>query len=150
MARLALFWLVLTSGFALAAPAPKPKVKDEDAMQGKWKVVDLQHDGKPADTDYKDGVATIDKDKFSVRGGGDGKARDEVMGYTIDAGKKEIDLTPPQGNADADYRFEGLYKVDRDTLIVDVDTGGGKVRATELGPIKEVWYWEFKRVHSEK
>ena len=148
MARFALLLLALTSGFVLAAPVPKPKVKDEEAMRGKWKVVDLQHDGKPANQDYKEGVATIDKDKFSVQAGGEGKARDEVMGYKLDAGKKEIDLTPPQGNPDA--AVKGLYELDGDTLTIAIGMGNPGVRPTEVKPGTGIAFIKLQRMKEEK
>ncbi len=146
MIRLALLLLVLTPGFILPAPVPKPKVKDEEAMQGQWKVVDLQHDGKPADQDYKDGVATIDKDKFSVQGGG--KQRDEVMGYKIDPAKKEIDLTPPQGNADASVK--GWYELEGDTLTIAIGIGNPGVRPTEVKSAPGIAYLKLQRIREEK
>ena len=148
MARLALLLLVFTFGVVLAAPVPKPKVKDEEAMQGKWKVLDLQHDGKPADKDYKDAVATIDKDKFSVNGGGEGKQRDEVMGYKLDPAKKEIDLTPPQGNADA--AAKGLYELDGDTLTIAIGMGNPGARPAEVKPGPGIAYLKLQRIKEEK
>ena len=146
MARFAMLALILSTGFAFAAPVPKAKVQDEEAIQGQWKVVDLQHDGKPADKDYKKALATIDKEKFSVQGGG--KQRDEVMGYKIDAGKKQMDLTPPQGNPDA--AAKGLYELDGDTLTIAIGMGNPGMRPTEVKPGLGIAYLKLQRVKEEK
>lgn len=148
MTRLALLVLALSSGFILAAPVPKPKVKDEEAMQGKWKVVELQHNGKPANKDYKEAVATIDKDQFSVQRGGDGKERDEVMAYKIDPAKKEIEFTPPEENADA--ALKGLYKLDGDTLTIAIGMGNPGIRPTEVKPGPHINYLKLERMKEVK
>ena len=146
MTRSAMLFLVLAAGFAFAAPVPKAKVKDEEAIQGQWKVIDRQLDGKPADKDYKEALATIDKDKFSVQGGG--KQRDEVMGYKIDAGKKEIDLTPAQGNPDA--AVKGLYELDGDTLTIAIGMGNAGMRPKEVKPGLGIAYLKLQRIKREK
>jgi len=49
-----------------------------------------------------------------------------------------------------EFKFKGLYKLDGDQLAIAVNNDGGKIRAAELAPGKDVWYWEFRRVVSEK
>ncbi len=138
--------ILLLAAPAIAAPVPKEsKATDEAKILGTWEMVRYvcygQEQALTRPVSWRleaDGRGTL------TNANGPSPLSYKLLPPETAESDKGIDYNW------SDYRFKGLYKVDRDTLIMAVDTGGGKVRATELGPIKEVWYWEFKRVASEK
>ena len=53
MLRLVLISLCFTAISAVAAPVPKSKIKDEESIQGQWKVVELTHSGQAAPAQHR-------------------------------------------------------------------------------------------------
>ena len=47
------------------------------------------------------------------------------------------------------FKMKGLYRLDGDTLKIALNNDGGKVRAAELAPGQNTWYWVFERVPAE-
>lgn len=146
MLRSILLLLLLASPLASAAPVPKElKRTDEHAILGTWEVVRYSCYGQ-------DQVLT---QRVQWQLDADGK------GALINANglqEREYKLLPaesaksPKGfDYSWDYfKMKGLYRLDGDTLKIALNNDGGKVRAAELGPGKNIWYWEFKRVDSER
>ena len=146
MFRAALVLCCLAAAFAPAAPIPKTKVKDTEAIQGQWKVVELTHDGKPADNDYQGSTATLDKDTFQVQ---EPKAkRDEKMSYKIDPDKKSIELSPK--GVQLDITMLGIYELDGDTLTIAIAMGakGESPKEVKSGP--GVAFLKLQRIKEEK
>jgi len=113
---------------AIAAPVPKAKVKDADAILGKWSIVELLRYGKPADKESDGTVATFGKDTFTVK---EPKEEDTgVMVYKLDEDKKHIDLAAMQPGPDQELK--GLYILDGDTLRMAFGSGDQGIRPKEL------------------
>ena len=146
MLRYAAILTALVCASAIAAPVPKVKVKDAEAIQGNWKVVELTHDGKLADKDYQGASATLDKDSFVVKE--TNRKADESMSYKIDAEKKQIDLTPK--NVGVDLHLQGVYELDGDTLMMAISMGGKGERPKEAKSGPGVAFIKMQRIKEEK
>lgn len=137
-------------GYVLAAPVPKEKgkVKDEDAIQGTWKVETFDLGGAaggppPGEVTklkltFKDGKVAADR--------GDGKP--DAIDYKIDPSTtpKSLDLIEKSNPMLAIYELEG------DTLKICVSEGGAKgVRPAEMkSDGKNVAVITLKRVKEDK
>jgi hypothetical protein len=139
-----LLLLLVAAPLALAAPVPKElKRTDEDAIVGTWQVVRYS-------VYNENRVLPATLWRFDGEGKGqfwNSMSRHE-MAYT---------LLPPASAESPNgfdyswdhFKMKGLYRLDGDTLTIALNNDGGKVRAAELAPGKNTWYWEFKRVHPE-
>ena len=139
--------LLLAVPLASAAPVPKElkRADDERAILGTWEMVRSSHYAK----DPAPPTATI-LWRFDADGSG---VVNNSEKYEI--GYKLLPADSPNAPKNFDFRwvdshFKGLYRLDGDTLKIAVDSDGGKVRAAELGPGKDLYYWEFKRLGGEK
>ena len=147
MPRLAtLLLLLVLPALASAAPVPKAKVKDEEAMLGKWKLVELIKDGKPTGRDLRGDVATIDGKIIAVnRGDGNGG---EAGAYDLDSTRKHFDLGPPGPSLDAPQK--GRYELDGDTLVIALRMGQGGERPADVKSGPGVAYLKLRRVVEEQ
>ncbi len=138
--------LLIAAPLAFAAPVPKELKGNDDARNilGTWEMTRFSHYGKdPAPQ----------TDTILWRFDGDGRGvvtnpKETEIGYKL------LPAESPNAQKSFDYRwvdshFKGLYRLDGDTLRIAVDSSGGKVRAAELGPGKNLYYWEFRRVKPE-
>ena len=138
--------LLLAVPLASAAPVPKElKRNDAQAILGTWEMVRSSLYAK----DPAPPTATI-LWRFDADGSG---VVNNSEKYEI--GYKLLPADSPNAPKNFDFRwvdshFKGLYRLDGDTLKIAVDSDGGKVRAGELGPGKNLYYWEFKRLGGEK
>jgi len=115
VAKYALTALVV--GLLLGAEQKKGDAKkDQEALQGTWKVVTVEHDGK-AEKDPGDFVMTFSKDTFTVKKG------DEVIvkgTFRLDPAKKPraIDMAIKEAKKEQDNGKEvhGIYELDGDSL----------------------------------
>ena len=146
MLRIASLLLVLVTGSAFAAPVPKELQRtDEQAILGTWEMVRYSCYGQ-------DQVLTkrvqwqLDADGKGALINANGRQEREYKLLPAESAK-----SPKGFDYSWDYfKMKGLYRLDGDTLKIALNNDGGKVRAAELAPGKDVWYWEFKRVASEK
>ncbi len=138
--------LLLAAPLAFAAPVPKElKRTDENAILGTWEMV--------RNSCYGQDQVLTKRIQWQLDAGGQGTLTNANGPSAL-----EYKLLPPDSPVAAkgiDYRwtefkFKGLYKLDGDRLTIAVNNDGGKLRAAELAPGKDVWYWEFRRVVSEK
>ncbi len=114
-------------GLLLGADAPKDDVKkDKEKLQGAWKAVTAEADGKLQD-DAEERRLTFSGDEFSLKKG------EETMGkgkFKIDSSKKpkEIDLEFVESKRDAlrGKTVLGIYELDGDTLKWCWNKPGGK------------------------
>ncbi len=146
MLRTATVLIVLSVSTLSAAPVPKTKASDGDAIQGKWKVVEVQHHGA-AVPGYETAVATFDKETMTVHGGPTMKS-EEVLTSKLDPEMKRIDLTPSNGKT-----AEGVYALDGDTLLIAVGMGeagapGERPKEAKSGP--GIAYLKLVRIKEEK
>jgi uncharacterized protein (TIGR03067 family) len=123
--------LILTAGLLLAADEPKTPTAEQEAkkLEGTWKVVSSERDGKP-DEAAKNAVTTFQAGgkltvKYADGSGGNGT-------YTLDPSKdpKAIDLVIDFG-AHKGMTFPGIYLLEGDTLKV-CRAEPGKDRPTEF------------------
>jgi uncharacterized protein (TIGR03067 family) len=156
----------LLTAFALpallvAAPVPKDKEKqkDEDAIQGTWKIDKFDLGGGPGAPPQ----AELDKIQFvfgkdgmlKVAGGPGGE---EMTGsHKLDpaAKVKTIDMTvnPPKGvNDGKPETMLGLYELEGDTLKLCITNGPNKNRPEEIKPDGKagVAVITFSRVKEDK
>jgi uncharacterized protein (TIGR03067 family) len=124
----------LAVGLLLAA-APDPKDdarKDQEALQGTWKVVSVEQGGKAQDR-AKESSVVIEKDTLSVKGG------DYVIvqgTFKLDPTKKPrtIDLTVTKGHREEDKgkQAHGIYELDKGTLKWCTAEPGDEARPKEF------------------
>jgi uncharacterized protein (TIGR03067 family) len=110
-------WILLTIGFVMAAETPKENAtkKDQERLQGTWKVVAVEVNGKKADAKEIEKfkwIITADKITWSY-----GRNPDPDFLYKLDSSRepKRIDLTFPERKTET---TEGIYKLDGDDLKV--------------------------------
>src|SRR5262249_21894296 len=118
MAMRRYFLTALVAGLLLcAAPAPGDDAKkDQEALQGTWKVVSVEDRGK-ADRPPDGFVLVFETDTFTLR---DNKEAVVVGTFKLDPSKKPkaIDVTISRGgkNENIGKELRGIYEVDKDTL----------------------------------
>jgi uncharacterized protein (TIGR03067 family) len=136
----------------IAAPVPKEKavVKDEDAIQGVWKIEEFDSGGGP-NGPPKELLDTIrfefKKDgKMSMTGGpGPNESRDGEYKMDSSAKPKSIDMTMDTMPA------LGIYELDGDTFRLCISEGPNKARPEEFkADGKRTVIIKFKRVVEEK
>jgi uncharacterized protein (TIGR03067 family) len=114
MMRVSLLVLALVLGWASAAPTQDGAKKDQEAVQGAWKVVKFTVAGKDqADDLLKKLRVTIEGDKFTM------KLADGVIGeaqFKLDPSKspRQIDMVNLSGPEKGQVRL-GIYEIDGNT-----------------------------------
>jgi uncharacterized protein (TIGR03067 family) len=115
--------LSLGAFLAVAAPAPTPRddtAGDQKKVQGTWRVVRLEDDGRPAPMPGGTSpVVTIARDRLVIKERG----RQEEVTFTLDARKKprHINLLPKAGKG---KEILGIYKFERDNFVICFSHGG--------------------------
>lgn len=104
--------VVLVVGVLIAADAPRKEAKDQEQIQGKWKMVSSEKNGQQREVRVTQVVIKANTITFV---GPDGKASFDVA-YTLDANKKPraIDIKNEKG----DETSPGIYSLDGDTLKI--------------------------------
>jgi uncharacterized protein (TIGR03067 family) len=108
---------LMAAGLLLAADAKKDDAKkDQEAIQGTWKVLSVERGGKPQD-DAKEFSMTYEKDTFTVKRG----AELVVKGtFKLDPSKspKAIDMKITEGRNEQDKGKDvhGIYELTKDGL----------------------------------
>jgi uncharacterized protein (TIGR03067 family) len=118
---------VLVAGLLLgAAPAPKEDdaKKDREALQGTWKIVSSEEDGKTQE-EAKESMVDFQKDTFTIKRG------DELVAkgtFKLDPSKKpktiDIRITEGPREGDKGLEYHGIYEVDKDTMRWCMNTEG--------------------------
>jgi uncharacterized protein (TIGR03067 family) len=135
----------------IAAPTPKDKekVKDEDAIQGTWKIESYDTGGRPGGPQKEELEKMwliFKKDsKMEMTGGPGGLSREGEYKMDPAAKPKSIDLITDGRTA------PGIYELDGDTLKLCIAEGKDAKRPTELKP-DGMWIAvvTLKRVKEEK
>jgi uncharacterized protein (TIGR03067 family) len=120
-------------GLLLGADAKKDDAKkDAEKLQGTWKVVSGEQDGKAQDN-ARDFVMVFDKDSFTVKRG------DEVAvkgTFKLDPSKKpktiDMTITEDRKAQDKGKVARGIYELDKDTLKWCTAEPGGDDRPKEF------------------
>ena len=117
-------------GAGLEATADdKTDKTDLDKLQGTWKFVSMEQDGQPAPKGEEMGTITFEKDKFTVKAGGQVL---QAGTQVLDATKKPkaVDATVTEGEGKGTTML-GIYELDGDNLKACFDPQGKK-RPTEF------------------
>jgi uncharacterized protein (TIGR03067 family) len=120
----------LTAALALAAPAAEVK-KDEDRLQGEWKVQSLENAGKKAEPkEFANWKLIVSGDKMKAL---DGKDVMDEYSFRLDPAAKPpaIDMTILAGES-KDKTLVGIYRLEGDTLTVCVSEPGKRDRPKEF------------------
>jgi uncharacterized protein (TIGR03067 family) len=123
---------VAAATLLLAAPAPDdPTKKDQERIQGTWKVDSIQAPDGAAQPDAADMRMTFDVEKVVMTKGGNEFKKGT---FKLDASKKPpaIDLTDDKDKMAA----LGIYQLDGDTLKIAVAKEGAE-RPKEFKPDKD-------------
>jgi uncharacterized protein (TIGR03067 family) len=123
---------VLVVGLLLAAEDKTDDAeRDLKLLQGQWRVVSVERDGRVDDLkDKKDMTLVIDKDVFSLREGG-------VVGIKgtcrLDPSRrpKAIDIKVTEGSGTGN-EVAGIYKIDNDGMIWRVAYDDKEARPNEF------------------
>jgi len=104
--------IVLAVGLLVAAGAPQEGTKDQEQIQGKWKMVSSERNGRDRPVKVTQVIIKADKITFV---GPDGKETFDVP-YKLDAAKKPkaIDVKNEKG----DETSPGIYSLEGDTLKI--------------------------------
>ncbi len=112
-------WQLLTAVLVLAAPAPEKK--DDETIQGTWKVVSMDRGGEKAPEDRIKGVTFVITDGLiTIK---DPK-REEKANFKLDPTKnpRTIDITPEKGKEEM---VRGIYELKGDSLKICFNNPGG-------------------------
>jgi uncharacterized protein (TIGR03067 family) len=119
---------------------------DSDRIQGSWKIVKVNVEGKPPPAEF------VEKGKFVFKGTNvsiyQGEAVTEEAIFALDSTKKPptIDLTATAGPEKGKVIQQGIYRIEGDTLTLCI---GGK-RPSEFKSLGDVGVLQLKRVNAEK
>ena len=116
----------------VVAPATaddKTDKTDLDKLQGTWKFASMEQDGQPGPKGDDTPTITFERDKFTVKAGGQVV---QAGTQVLDAGKKPkaVDATVTEGEGKGTTML-GIYELDGDTLKACFDPQGKK-RPTEF------------------
>ncbi len=120
----------LTAALALAALDPEIK-KDEDRLQGNWKVTSVENAGKKADPkDFANWKMVVAGDKITEF---DGKEVMDEYTFRLDPAARPaaIDMTGLAGESRG-KTMQGIYRLEGDTLSVCVSEPGKRDRPREF------------------
>ena len=114
-----------------AAPIPKAKVKDEEAIVGTWQVEKLDFGpGTPVQQiDFTKMKVAFQRDGKMVVTMGEMPQRERTYKLDPAAKVKSIDLVQNQGRT-----TPGIYELDGDSLKICIAEGMNAVRPTEMKP----------------
>jgi uncharacterized protein (TIGR03067 family) len=138
--------VAVAAGLLLAADAPQQgdAHKDAEKLQGTWKVVSMEKDGKQAPDEVirEQKPWVIKGDKIIT----DEKAKDGTSTYKLDPSKKPkaIDISHPESDVKS---TPGIYALEGDTLKLCLSYPANKDRPTEFAAKKgsKVLLIVFKR-----
>ena len=147
MLRLATLLLSFFVAITSAAPVPKVKVKDADAVLGKWTIVEMCHDGILQETSLRGAPVVFENGTMTVYG--EDGAKFDAMGYKLDADKKHLDFQL-SGEPEGAIQPKGIYVLDGDTLLIAVGMDCPNERPKEAKSGKGVGFLKLRRAKEEK
>jgi uncharacterized protein (TIGR03067 family) len=106
-------------GSLVAAPEEQ---KDQDLIQGTWKVVKLEYEGRVNTDHFREDRYIFKGDQVTLVGGGQEYFK---MTFKLDPAKqpKTIDMTITEGVANVGRIDLGIYRLDKDTLTLSRNRG---------------------------
>lgn len=120
---------LIALGLALhgAISARQPAKTDQDRMQGVWRVLTLEVEGRYVPDEQAEKFKfAFAKDKLLIISAG--KARLRTVKLDAKATPKAIDLVEPENQ----HAALGIYDIDGDTLKISLADPGGKKRPTQF------------------
>jgi uncharacterized protein (TIGR03067 family) len=90
--------------------------KEREQFQGTWKVVSSEFDGKTDVGPAKDDKWVVKGDKITFKS--DGVEHELTFKLNIEQNPKQIDLTPKPGVGPEGYFLQGIYKLEKDELVI--------------------------------
>ena len=121
------------------------KKTDSDRIQGSWKIIKVEVEGKPPPAEF------VEKGKFVFNGNKvsiyQGDTMMEEATFALDSAKKPptIDLTATAALGKGKITY-GIYRIEGDTLTLCI----GDKRPSEFKAQAEVGVLQMKRVKAEK
>lgn len=109
-----------------AKESPKDAPKDAKELEGTYKILSAERDGRPGDKATLDAITvTIKGDEFTLASGPTEKPveKSSKIKVTPDAKLSTIDFTPQDGTERGKV-FPGIYKLDKGELLVAMSEKG--------------------------
>ena len=124
----------LVVGLLLAAEDKKDDAKkDQEALQGAWKVVSSEAGGKDQTEEFKDHLLVFEGDTFALKKGNDVGLKGT---FKLDPSEKPsaIDMTITEGGQEGDKGkvLHGIYELGKDALKWCTAEPGGTDRPKEF------------------
>ncbi len=129
--------VVMTVATVFSADNPKT---DRDRIQGSWKGVKLEVQGKAAPAEVIEKGKYVFKDKKLTMFDGDKNVGESEFTLDPDKNPKTIDLVATQGPGKG-RKMLGIYRIDDDSLTLCV----GEKRPTEFSGAGQAGLVQFKR-----
>jgi uncharacterized protein (TIGR03067 family) len=112
--------MLLMAGFITAVDDPATGTKDEEALQGLWQAVELEHGGEKAPAE------AVTKFQIRIKGNKiifnpDTEKREHTFELDPKTNPKAMDLTPSDGPAKSQKLPCAIYKLDGDKLTICLD-----------------------------
>ncbi len=103
--------------------------EDDDKLQGSWKVISIEKNGKKQPEDATKAMKFVIKgDKFVLKVGD----QDNESSFKLDAGKKPKSITLAIKTGDKEEVIKGIYQLDGDDLKICAAGEPGVERPTEF------------------
>lgn len=132
----------------VSVAAPVPKEKDPDQIQGTWKVVKLEYNGKVNKEHFREGIWIFKDKEVTLR---DANEKEWFKGtFVLDADKTPmtIDITWSDGPLKGKVE-KGIYKIEKDSLTLSRDTDKRPDGFTDAGKVGKPSLLTFERVKSK-
>jgi uncharacterized protein (TIGR03067 family) len=154
MTRLLLVLVLVAASLAqplwspmLVVATPLEK-KDQDLIQGTWKVVKHEHDGKVRTENFLGGTWVFKDNELTIVDG------DKVRGkgtFVLDPDKKPktIDIKGSDGQLLKEKTIVGIYKIEKDTLTLSQGIDERPKEFTDAGKVGKPGLLTLERVKSE-
>jgi uncharacterized protein (TIGR03067 family) len=128
--------------------APAPKQNDPDLIQGTWKVVKLEHNGKVNTEHFREGIWVFKDKEVTLR---DEKDKEWSKGtFVVDADKKPMTIDISWADGPQKGKIEkGIYKIEKDTLTLSRNAENRPDGFTDAGKIGQPGLLTFERVKAK-
>jgi uncharacterized protein (TIGR03067 family) len=142
-----MYSIVLGLAVVVGAPAKDASKKDVPSLVGEWTPTESLQGGKPHNPPAGTTITFTADGKVLLKEGNAAKPEEGI--YKIDAKKEpaEIDIVPP--DKDKGQPVNGIYKFEKDTLIMCVIMGTGRPKKFESPEGSEIMLITLQRVKKD-
>lgn len=135
-------------GLPVSVAAPVPKENAPDLIQGTWKVVKLEHNGKVNTDHFREGIWIFKDKEVTLR---DVNDKEWFKGtFVIDADKTPMTINITWSDGPLKGKTEkGIYKIEKDTLTLSRGTDDRPAAFTDAGKVGKPGLLTFERVKSK-